>query len=46
LPLRVTGVRVGKSRLTVAIGDGKWEITGLEPISFEVIPTPPPARSG
>jgi glycogen debranching enzyme len=46
LPLRVSGVRVGKSRLTVAIGDGKWEITGLEPISFEVIPTPRPARSG
>ncbi len=46
LPLRVSGVRVGKSRLTVAIGEGKWEITGLEPISFEVIPTPRPARSG
>jgi glycogen debranching enzyme len=46
LPLRISGVRVGKSRLTVAIGDGKWEITGLEPISFEVIPTPRPARSG
>ncbi|HTZ93570.1 MAG TPA: glycogen debranching N-terminal domain-containing protein [Streptosporangiaceae bacterium] len=46
LPLRVSAVRVGKSRLTVAIGDGKWEITGLEPISFEVIPTPQPARSG
>jgi glycogen debranching enzyme len=46
LPLRVSGVRVGKSRLTVAIGDGKWEITGLEPISFEVIPMPRPARSG
>lgn len=46
LPLRVSGVRVGKSRLTVAIGEGKWEITGLEPINFEVIPTPRPARSG
>jgi len=46
LPMRVSGVRVGKSRLTVAIGEGQWEITGLEPISFEVIPTPRPARSG
>ncbi len=46
LPLRVSGVRVGKSRLSVAIGEGRWEITGLEPISFEVIPAARPAGSG
>jgi hypothetical protein len=37
LPLRVSGLRVGKSRLSVDIGDGQWEISGLEPVSLEVI---------
>jgi glycogen debranching enzyme len=46
LPLRVSGLRVGKSRLSVDIGEGQWEITGLEPVTIEVIPTPRPARSG
>jgi glycogen debranching enzyme len=46
LPLRVSGLRVGKSRLAVEIGEGHWEITGLEPVTIEVIPAPPPARSG
>jgi glycogen debranching enzyme len=46
LPLRVSGLRVGKSRLAVEVGAGEWEITGLEPVSIEVIPTPRPARSG
>jgi glycogen debranching enzyme len=46
LPLRVSGLRVGKSRLAVEIGEGHWEITGLEPVSIEVIPLPRPARSG
>jgi glycogen debranching enzyme len=46
LPLRVSGLRVAKSRLAVEIGDGRWQITGLEPVSIEVIPTPRPARSG
>jgi hypothetical protein len=30
----------------VDIGDGQWEITGLEPVSLEVIAAPRPARSG
>jgi glycogen debranching enzyme len=46
LPLRVSGLRVGKSRLSVDIGDGQWEIIGLEPVSLEVIAAPRPARSG
>jgi len=46
LPLRVSGLRVAKSRLSVEISDGRWQITGLEPVSIEVIPTPRPARSG
>jgi glycogen debranching enzyme len=46
LPLRVSGLRVGKSRLAVDIGRGQWEITGLEPVSVEVIAAPQPARSG
>jgi glycogen debranching enzyme len=46
LPLRVSGLRVGKSRLSVDIGDGQWEISGLEPVSLEVIAAPRPARSG
>jgi glycogen debranching enzyme len=45
LPLRVSGLRVGKSRLAVDIGDGQWEITGLEPVTLEVIAAPRPARS-
>jgi glycogen debranching enzyme len=46
LPLRVSGLRVGKSRVAVDIGEEQWEITGLEPVNIEVIPTPRPARSG
>jgi glycogen debranching enzyme len=46
LPLRVSGLRVGKSRLAVEVNHTQWEITGLEPVSIEVIPTPAPARSG
>jgi glycogen debranching enzyme len=46
LPLRVSGLRVGKSRLAVGIDAGQWEISGLEPVSLEVIAGPPPARSG
>jgi glycogen debranching enzyme len=46
LPLRVSGLRVGKSRLAVDVGEGHWEITGLEPVTIEVIPAPRPARSG
>jgi glycogen debranching enzyme len=45
LPLRVSGLRVGKSRLAVDVGEGHWEITGLEPVTIEVIPAPRPARS-
>ncbi|MGO8956764.1 MAG: glycogen debranching N-terminal domain-containing protein [Streptosporangiaceae bacterium] len=46
LPLRVSGLRVSKSRLAVDVTDGQWEITGLEPVTIEVIPAPQPARSG
>jgi glycogen debranching enzyme len=47
LPLRVTGLRVGKARLAVEIGQGGgFEITGIEPVTIEVIPTPAPARAG
>ena len=46
LPLRVSGLRVAKSRLAVDVGAGSWEITGLEPVSIEIIPTARPARSG
>src|SRR5215469_7077903 len=46
LPLRVSGLCVGKSRLAVDIDEGNWQISGLEPISIEVIPTARPARSG
>ncbi len=46
LPLRVSGLRAGKSRLAVDVSDGQWDITGLEPVTIEVIPAPRPARSG
>jgi glycogen debranching enzyme len=46
MPLRVSGLRVGKSRLAVDIGAGQWEISGLEPVTLEVIAAPRPARSG
>jgi glycogen debranching enzyme len=45
LPLRVSGLRVAKSRLAVDIAAGEWEISGLEPVSLEVIAAPRPARS-
>jgi glycogen debranching enzyme len=46
LPLRVSGLRVGKSRLAVDVNTGQWEISGLAPVSLEVIAAPRPARSG
>jgi glycogen debranching enzyme len=46
LPLRVSGLRVGKSRLAIDIGHGSFEITGIEPVTIDVIPTPRPARAG
>jgi len=46
LPLRVSGLRVGKSRLAVDVSPGGFEITGIEPVTIEVVPTPRPARSG
>ncbi len=46
LPMRVGGLRVGKSRLAVDVGTGQWEISGLAPVSLEVIAAPRPARSG
>jgi len=46
LPLRVSGLRVSKSRIAVDIADGQWDISGLEPVSLEVIASPRPARSG
>jgi glycogen debranching enzyme len=40
LPLRVGGLRVGKSRLVVEVGHSEWELTGVEPVSVQVIPRP------
>jgi glycogen debranching enzyme len=46
VPLRVSGLRVGKSRLAVDVGQAGFEVTGIEPVPIEVIAEPPPARSG
>jgi hypothetical protein len=46
LPLRVSGLRVGKSRLAIDVAHGGFEITGIEPVTIDVIPTPRPAGSG
>jgi glycogen debranching enzyme len=46
LPLRVSGLRVGKSRLAIDVARGGFEITGIEPVTIDVIPTPQPAGSG
>jgi glycogen debranching enzyme len=45
LPLRVGGLSLAKSRVAVDVWRaGGWEITGLEELSVEVIPTRRPAR--
>jgi glycogen debranching enzyme len=46
LPMRVSGLRVGKSRLAIDVTDRGFEITGIEPVGIEIIPEPRPARSG
>jgi glycogen debranching enzyme len=46
LPMRVSGLRVGKSRLAIDVSDRGFEITGIEPVGIEIIPEPRPARSG
>ncbi len=45
LPLRVGGLSLAKSRVAVDVWRaGGWEITGLEELSVEVIPSRRPAR--
>jgi glycogen debranching enzyme len=45
LPMRVGGLSLGKSRVAVDLWPaGGWEITGLDELAVEVIPTRRPAR--
>jgi glycogen debranching enzyme len=44
LPMRVGGLGLAKSRAAVDLWQAGWEITGLEGMNVEVIPTRRPAR--
>jgi glycogen debranching enzyme len=45
LPMRVGGLSLAKTRGAVELWQTGWEITGLEELNLEVIPTRRPARS-
>jgi glycogen debranching enzyme len=45
LPMRVGGLTLAKTRGAVELWQAGWEITGLEELNLEVIPTRRPARS-
>ena len=44
LPMRVGGLSLAKARAAVELWPSGWEITGLDEMSVEVIPTRRPAR--
>jgi glycogen debranching enzyme len=44
LPMRVGGLSLAKSRAAIDLWQAGWEITGLEEMNVEVIPTRRPAR--
>jgi glycogen debranching enzyme len=46
LPMRVGGLGLAKSRVAVDVWNAGWEITGLDELNVEVIPTRRPARPG
>jgi len=46
LPMRVGGLRLAKARAAVELWPSGWEITGLDAMNVEVIPTRRPARPG
>jgi glycogen debranching enzyme len=46
LPMRVGGLSLAKSRAAIDLWPTGWEISGLEDLNVEVIPTRRPARSG
>jgi len=40
LPLRVTGLRIGSSRLTIDVRDDDWHLAGLEEAGMELVRQP------
>jgi len=46
LPMRVGGLSLAKARAAVELWPSGWEITGLDEMSVEVIPTRRPGRPG
>jgi glycogen debranching enzyme len=42
LPLRITGLRLGQSHLTIEIRSDGWDLTGLEGTGIELVPEPRP----
>jgi len=46
LPLRVSGLRLGKARLAIDVHDGGRELTGLDGTGIELIRAPRPPRGG
>jgi glycogen debranching enzyme len=46
LPLQVSNLRLGKSRLAIDVHDGGWELTGLNGTGIELIRAPRPPRGG
>jgi len=45
LPLRVSGLAVGESRVTLDVHDSGWELTGLDGTGVELVPRPRPPIS-
>jgi hypothetical protein len=40
LPLQMTGLRVGTSRLTIDVTGESWDVTGLDGTGIDLIPRP------
>jgi hypothetical protein len=40
LPLRITGLRVGSSQLTIDVRADGWDLTGLDDAGFELVRQP------
>jgi glycogen debranching enzyme len=46
LPLRVSGLRLSRSRLTIDVEEDGWDLAGLDGTRIELIGSPRPSRAG
>jgi len=46
LPMRVSGLRLGKARLSIHLADGLWDLSGIDGMNLEVVRSPRRSLAG